>query len=172
MKNKKEIRVKTREVLELLESGKSAAFIIKEYVDKKGVKRRTIERYIAFAKDLLSSRMKRRDAIIEANRADVIAEEAEKWLKSNLEIEARLCSIISGKVKFMRPVHTKDGIEMITSYPTCKEVINAMNILFKLRGAYKPGNDDNMMNGIIKVVVENEKEKESVERIINQPLPQ
>jgi hypothetical protein len=169
MKTKTELRLKAHEIAERLENGQSTTQIIKEYTLKRGLKRRTVERYIAFAKDLLDSRMKKREAIVEAVRADIIAEEAEKWLKSNLEMEARLCAIISGKVKFNRPVQTKEGVDVIICYPTCKEVIQAMSILFRLRGAYKTADSAaNELTGILKIVVDTKEEKQVLEKIKNQ----
>ena len=136
---------------------------------KWSLSRRSVERYIAFATDVVSRRMKRREAVVESVRADIIAREAETWLKSNLELEARLCAIISGKVQFERAVRTSKGIENVKCHPTCTEVINAINLLLKLRGVYKAadGKIDPAEN-IFAIMVGNDEEKKMIEEIVEQ----
>lgn len=130
-----------------------------------GVSRRSIERYIVFAQDLVARRMQRRERIVESVRADIIAREAETWLKSTLELEARLCAIVSGKVVFEKTLKRGKEVQQVETKPTCSEVINAIDILLRLRGAYKiaePIGDD---TPVMKIFVRDENEKKIVEAI-------
>jgi len=166
MNHKIEYRLKITELARKLESGWSTADVMKEYIPKWGVTSRSIERYLAFARDLVASRMKKREAVIESVRADIIAEEAETWLKSNLELEARLCAIITGRVEFDKIVKEGKEITTVKCHPSCTEVINAIDLLLKLRRAYKDA--DVNQPRVIEIVVDNEDEKKAVERIIEQ----
>src|ERR1700757_900029 len=102
MKDKAGMRLKISEIAGKIESGATPAKILKEYMPKWGLSRRAIERYMALANDIVLRDMKKREAIIETVRADIIAGEAERWLKSTLELEARLCAIVAGKIQFER----------------------------------------------------------------------
>jgi len=121
-----------------LEQGRSRESIIKEYGDRWNASDRTIDRYIAFAKDIVANKMELRDALVEAMRADVIVAEAEKWLKSNLELEARLCSIIEGTLETEKVVEDEKGKRVVRMKPTHADVIRAIDKLCKIRGMYDP----------------------------------
>ena len=166
MNHKIEYRLKITELARKLESGWSTADVMKEYMPKWGLTSRSIERYLAFARDLVASRMKKREAVIESVRADIIAEEAETWLKSNLELEARLCAIVAGKVEFDKTVRNGKEFTSVKCHPSCTEVITAIDLLLKLRRAYKD-TSANQPN-VIEIVVDNEEERIAVEKIREQ----
>ncbi len=166
MNHKTEYQLKITELARKLESGWSTSQILKEYMPKWGLSSRSIERYLAFARDLVASRMKKREAVIESVRADIIAHEAETWLKSNLELEARLCAIVSGKVEFDKIVRDGKEITTVKCRPSCAEVINAIDLLLKMRKVYK--DIDTNQPRVIEIVVDNEEERLAVERIREQ----
>jgi hypothetical protein len=139
MSNQIEKEQRIRRVAILMEQGHSRENIIAEYAEKWSVTDRTIDRYIAFAKDIVASKMDLRDSLIEALRADIIATDVEKWLKSNLEIEARLCSIMEGTLETEKVTENEKGEKKITrSKPSHSEIIRAIDKLCKMRGMYDP----------------------------------
>jgi hypothetical protein len=164
-----EFKLRVSEIAEKIEEGLSTAEILKTYMQQWSLSRRSIERYMVLAQDLVSRRMQKRERVVESIRADIIAREAETWLKSNLELEARLCAIISGKVVFEKTLKQGKGIQQVKTYPTCTEVINAIDILLKLRGVYKVADIKNDDPPVFKIVVENEEVKKAVERNRDNP---
>src|ERR1700722_6448120 len=99
MSNQIEIKQRIRNIAEQLENGCKSNEIISNCSTQWKLSERTVERYIALAKDIVIGKMDSMDALIEAMRGTVIAEEAEKNLRSNLELEARLISIIEGDIE-------------------------------------------------------------------------
>ncbi|HXP49713.1 MAG TPA: hypothetical protein VN922_07165 [Bacteroidia bacterium] len=167
MQKKVNYHLKITEIAERLEKGWTTSQITKEYTGKWGVSARTVDRYIAIAKDLATSRLKRRDRIIEAVRADIIAKESEDWLKSTLELEARLCAIISGKIEFKRKMKKGSETQTVLVTPSCMEVINAIDLLLKMRGMYRPVDQRGpIVDPIVNIVVDNEEQKKMIERMI------
>ncbi len=158
-----EFRLRLTELAEKLEDGWSTGYILRTYMPKWGMAKRSLERYIALAKDIVSARMQKRENVVEAVRADIIAHEAEKWLKSTLELEARLCAIVSGKVAFNKPMKNGQDIQKVETNPSCGEVIRAIDILLKLRGVYKAADGTRDEAAIFKIIVKNEEEKRLVE---------
>ena len=137
MSNTTEMKLRISEVAEQLEKGHSRESIINEFAERWNVNPRTIDRYIAFAKDLVAGKMEKKDVLIEALRADIIAEEAEKWLRSNLEIETRLCAIIEGAVEAQIVYEGKDGEKKVTRRSaSVADIIRAIDRLCKIRGMY------------------------------------
>lgn len=59
---------------------------------------RTAHRYIAYAKDIMDDNLKRRESILQEMRLEVIGEDIRNGILSNLELEAKLCAIIEGKL--------------------------------------------------------------------------
>ncbi|MGP8214277.1 MAG: hypothetical protein ACLQQ4_01805 [Bacteroidia bacterium] len=170
MKSKIEYRLKITELAEKLESGYSTPQILKEYMPKWGMPRRTLERYIAFAQDIITSRMKKREAVVEAVRADIIAKEAEQWMKSNLELEARLCAIVSGKLEFEKKVKNPKGVyENVKCRPSCSEMINAIDLLLKMRGVYKAADGKTgEKTHVIQILADNPEEERVIHKILDQ----
>ena len=82
-------------------------------------------------------------------------------------MEARLCAIISGKMQFRKTMKKGKETQIVTTYPTCSNVISAIDVLLKLRGVYKAPipliNEDTEM----RIIVDNEEERKLVEKILN-----
>jgi hypothetical protein len=89
MRGRIEVQLKISELATKLESGADVSAIMLEYMPKWGISERTINRYIALAKDIVSGRLKKREALLEAMRGEVLTREAEEGLKSTLELEAK-----------------------------------------------------------------------------------
>jgi hypothetical protein len=169
MSNQIDYQHRITEIANRLELGHSNYAIIQEYIPKWGVSRRTIERYIALAQDVVGQKLRKREKVIQAVRADIIAHEAETWMKSNMELEARLCAIISGKSWFYKTVKKGSDTQQVKCLPTCREVILAIDLLLKMRKAYNcgvAGMDPEKQPFVI--IVDNEEEKKAVERIAEQ----
>lgn len=168
MSQKIEFKLRVTEIAEKIEEGYTAVEIIKAYMQKWSLTRRSLERYIVLAQDLVARRMQRRERVVESVRADIIAREAEIWLKSNLELEARLCAIVSGKVVFEKVIRNGREVQQVKTRPTCTEVINAIDLLLKLRGVYKTADAKNDDKQPLELVVKDEKEKQLANSIIAQ----
>lgn len=171
MKDNSVLQFKITQITEKLEKAWTSIEIIKYYSQHWDVSTRTVERYIALAKDILSTNLKNREKVIDAVRADIIASEAETWLKSNMELEARLCAIITGKVRFRKTMKKGSNMQDVFAYPSCSDVISAIDVLLKLRGVYKSVPTRITENNPMRIIVDNESEKKIVENIIQQAFP-
>ena len=82
---------------------------------------------------------------------------------------SKALAIVSGKVEFDRTMKKGQDTQHVTCYPTCSEVINAIDLLLRLRGVYKAadGKPDSE-RPVIKIIVDNEKERAIVEKIMAQ----
>lgn len=132
MSNSIELHNRITEIAERLEKKMTTGEIMEEYAAKWAVTARTIERYIALAKDIVAGRIHKRDAWIEAARAEAVEEATEK-LTSNIEIEARLCEIITGRLETEKVLNTKEGHIKVGCSPSPRDVMKAAEMLFKLR---------------------------------------
>lgn len=156
------LQARVRVVAEKLEQGASTADITAECAALWNTSERTVERYIALAKDMVLERMNDMDAIIEAVRGAVVAEEAEKHMRSNLELEARLIEIIEGELEVEKVVSGPKGVTEVKSKPTRREIMQAISILWKRRGLLRsPALQNRMENKpampLIRVSSEEEK---------------
>ncbi|HTA82279.1 MAG TPA: hypothetical protein VK783_05085 [Bacteroidia bacterium] len=108
-----------------------------ELAGKWSVSVRTAHRYIAYAKDILDGYIQKRETIIQEIRAEAITEEIRNSVLSSLELEAKLCAIIEGKLMAEKIVRTKDGqYERISCLPSHRDIIYAIDKLFRKRGGY------------------------------------
>ena len=172
MSNQIQTQTRIRVIADDLEKGISNAEIMREYSQRWNLAERTIERYIALAKGVVLTRIKNTDAVIEAVRGAVIAEEAEKQLRSTLELEAKLISILEGDMQTERIVTRHDGVTEVKSSPSRKEMMKVIEILFKTRGLYrapKDSNDKEKTGGLPEIKVESEADKKLVEQIFKLP---
>ena len=137
MCTKTELYLRIDEIAGQFEDGLTRQEIIEKGIAKWAVTERTVERYLAFARDVIAGRMKKKEAVIEAMRSEAIADAVETWLKSDLEIEARLCEIIEGQVEGRRIIESKNGDVKITRYNASPaDIIRAIDKLWKVRGRY------------------------------------
>jgi hypothetical protein len=132
MSNTIELNTRITEIAEKLEKGMSSKELSEEYAAKWSVSVRTIERYIALAKDIVAGRMQKRDALIEAARSEAI-EAATEHLCSEIEMEARLCQIVMGSLETEKVLNTKEGYIKVGCSPTPGDVMKAAEMLFKRR---------------------------------------
>lgn len=128
-----ELHERISEIAERMEKDMPTGEIIAEYVPKWSVSERTIERYIALAKDIIAGKLRKQAAWIEAMRAEAI-EAATEHLASNLEIEARLCQIVSGTYETDKVVPGKNGeFVKVACNPAPRDAMKAAEMLFKMR---------------------------------------
>ncbi len=172
MSNQIEIKQRIRSIAIQLENGNGNAEIIAHCAALWRVSPRTVERYIALAKDVIAERLDNEDAIIEAFRGSLIAEEAEKNLRSNLELEARVVAIIEGELETEKVVTRNANGEWETkTKPSRNTLLKAIDMIWKHRrqhsGKQKP--ETPQMPAMPLIVVENEEAKKIVEDIIKLP---
>ena len=166
------LKLRIDELAEKLESGIDTPDVMQEYMPQWNVSKRTIERYIKLAKDKVAGRLKLREAVIEEVRDEIITREAEQWLKSTLELEAKLCAIVEGGIEMKSEVLSRNGeVKTLTRKSSVKEIIDAIDLLLKLRGMYKIKPEKQEGNRVSVIKVDNEREKELLERIRNQDKP-
>jgi hypothetical protein len=165
-----EVQLKIAELATKLEDGADVSTLMLEYMPKWNIAERTIRRYIALAKDIVAGRLKKREAVLEAIRGDTIIREAEEGLKSTLELEAKLCAIVDGLVEMEKVTSNKDGTDRITKRkPSVKEIIEAIDILLKLRGMYRPEDKRQADFMPVPIIVHSERDKQIVESIRKKP---
>lgn len=138
MSHRAELNQRINEIAECLEAATSCKEIIETYTAKWNAGERTIKRYIALAQDIVAGRMQRSEALLEAARAEAIAETTEQWMRSSLELEARLCAIAEGQLETEKIINTGNGLMTIMVKPTYHEMIRAIDTLLRLRGNYNP----------------------------------
>ncbi|MGP8216922.1 MAG: hypothetical protein ACLQQ4_15250 [Bacteroidia bacterium] len=168
MRNQTELKARLNAVAESLEQGNSSAEIISTYTAQWDAGERTIERYIALAKDMVAGRLQKRDAVIEAVRCEAVAEAAEKWLKSNLELEAKLCEIVDGKLEAEKLIYTGNGVLHEKCKPSHRDIIYAIDKLWKMRGCYfaaKGNETGNPGNKTVTFNIPTEKQKDLLEKV-------
>jgi hypothetical protein len=133
MSNSVELNARISEIAEKIENGVKTAEIVAEYAPKWSVSERTLDRYIALAKDIIAGKLKKQQAWIEAMRAEA-TEAATENLASNLEIEARLCQIVTGTYETEKVVRGKQGeFIKVGCNPNPRDAMKAAEMLFKLR---------------------------------------
>ena len=166
-----ELNERISELVKRIEKGETSGELVTQLSAEWNVSGRTVERYIAHAKDIVTGNMKKRDAIIEEVRAEVITNEARESLMSNLELEAKLCQIVEGKLEAEKLVHTKEGVIRVPCLPNHKDIILAIDHLWRRRRGYsKPDPAELTGKREVVIVVNSEEEAELVRKIQNQDL--
>ncbi len=173
MTNKIEIQKRIEKVAGYLENGKTCSEIIRLCTTEYKVSERTAERYIAYSRDIVMDRMEDKNAMIEIMRGEIIADEAEQYLRSNLELEAKLISIIEGELRTEKLISGSDGkTSEIKQPPSYSTILKAIDMIWKKRGAYRQPKvleKNSTQNLMPTIVVENEEAKKVVETIMNLP---
>jgi hypothetical protein len=135
MSNAIESGKRITEIADRLEKGAATKEITEEYTVKWAVSSRTIDRYIALAKDIIAGKLRKKEAWIEAIRAEAI-ETATEHLVSNLEIEARLCQIVTGTYETDKVVRGKNGeFIKVGCNPAPKDALKAAEMLLRIRNS-------------------------------------
>ena len=171
MRNEIELRNRISDITEELENGASTGAIIEKYKVQWNAGERTIERYIALAKDIVMGRLDKRDAHIEALRGITLADQLESMRSMN-ELEAKLVDIIEGRYESEKVItKTGDGSTIIKSKPTVSEVIRSISKIMERKDAStfrRKGNKEENSPGM-QLVVKTLEEKELVEKIKAMP---
>ena len=170
--NATELKRRINKIAEELEDGKTNAELVKEYTVTWKVSESAIIRYISFAQDIVMKNMNDADAIIEAVRGEAIAEAAQEKLRSNLELEAKLVSIMEGEPELEKVISKENGVTEIKTKARRSEVIKIVELIWKHRGVLKKQSVQE--TGINKypapiIRVESEADREIIERIANLP---
>ncbi|HXB13273.1 MAG TPA: hypothetical protein VNZ45_14900 [Bacteroidia bacterium] len=172
MSNQIEMKQRIRCIAVQLENGQTSTEIIRDYSVLWNTSERTIVRYIALAKDIVMDKLNNEDAIIEAVRGAIISEEAEQNLRSNLELEAMLISIMESEMQLEKVITKIDGTTEIKSRPSRKEIIKIIDLLWRRRGIFnlhKTAQEKTEINNKPIIKVENEEQKKLVEKVSNLP---
>jgi len=174
MSNSIQLETRIRAIAEELEKGISTTEIVQHYASKWNMEESTLFRYITLAKDIVVKRMNDNESVLEALRGTVVAEEYAEKLRSNLELEAKVVSLIEGDMEVEKIISKKDGVTEVRSKPSRNLTLKAIDLLWKRKGAYIKKRDDKdekseeFIRPVIKV--QNEEQKGLVERIMNLPL--
>jgi hypothetical protein len=135
MKKQSEIFVRVNAIAEYLEKGETTGEVLKEFMGRWNISKRTVEGYLAMAKEQLSDRNKTKQEVMELVRKDAIAK-AQEQIISDIELEAQLCAIIKGELELEKKI-SHDGVEKVIKYkPTHFDIILAIDKLWKKRGSY------------------------------------
>lgn len=171
MSTQLEVALRIDEAKELLEQGQQPGEVmVEELAAKWAVSARTVNRYIAYAKDILHDSLKKQETVLQEIRAEVITEEIKNSILSNLELEARLCAIIEGKQMAEKIMRHKDGnYERITCLPSHRDIIYAIDKLFRKRGGYDKILRENEHRNIFKIVVANQESADALQRTRDKP---
>jgi hypothetical protein len=155
------------EIADRLENGVSTEAVLAEYSQKWDCHERTVERLIALAKDRIIGKLRNREAVLDAVRSDIIAQDFDWNLVTSHELEAELCQIAKGGTLSERLVYTKQGPEMIRAKVTIGERLKAIHLLLKMRGKLIPQaiTDEMNINQPIIINVADEEDKKLIESI-------
>ncbi len=175
MSTRSQIELRIREVAADIEGGWSRNEIIKRFTEKWGVSPHTIERYLYFADDIITNRLKKREDMLDIMRAEHLAVGMEK-LRSTTELEARLCAIAESETDVEKTISTKEGMVTVKQKPDFNHILRAIDRVLKMRGCYVSertggGKDKNgnLNPGMPTIIVENEEAREIVESITRLP---
>jgi hypothetical protein len=164
MSTRLELNERIVEISQKLEEGMSRKEILSQYTTKWAVSERSVERYMALACDIIAGRMQQKEAIMEAVRAEVITEATEKWMRSSLELKAKLCAIADGEFEIEKIVRTREGFIKVPYKPSFNEILKAIDKLCKMRGNYDVKHRDTpQKHKPVQIIVTSEEEKEMIE---------
>jgi hypothetical protein len=171
MSTQKEIALRINEVKLRLEHGPgNVDELVTEFSAKWEISPRTVERYVAYAKDTIRDELKMGDSILEEARNELITEEMRNSILSTIELDARLCAIIEGKLIAEKIVRNKDGNPTrISCLPSHRDIIYAIDKLYRRRGSYRKPGEKDLATPIFNIVVHNEEEANVLYKIKNQP---
>ena len=162
MSNQIEIQKRIRIIADELENCLTNAELVQKYCEEWGIGESTLHRYISLAKDIVHKRVTKRDTILENVRCEIIASEAEH-LRSNLELEARLVSLIESEEPELEKIitHSHGGTTVRSRVPH-RDVIRAIDTIWKRRGQFgkKEIIHDRPMNSIYVISEEAKKKME------------
>jgi hypothetical protein len=159
-----ELNERIIEISQKLEEGIGRKEILDQYTTKWAVSERSVERYVALACDIIAGRMQQKEAIMEAIRAEVITEATEKWMRSSLELEAKLCAIADGEFEIEKLVRTREGFIKVPCKPGFNEILKAIDKLCKMRGNYDAKNRNTPeKDRLVQIIVASEEDKKMIE---------
>lgn len=165
-----ELNERIFEVSQQLEKGVKRKEILSLYAAKWNVTERTVERYVALACDVVAGHLQQKEAVMEAIRTEAIEEAMEKWMRSSLELEAKLCAIADGEFEQEKLVHTKEGFIKVPCKPNLREMIYAIDKLWKMRGNYDPKNRHTPeRDKPVQIIVSSEEDKKMIEMTRDNP---
>jgi hypothetical protein len=135
MQQRSDLNLRVSALTECLEKGETTGSVIKEFMKRWGVSKRTVETYMAMAKTELAEREKAKTGMLEELRRDAIAK-AQASIMSDLELEAQLCAIAKGELELEKKVIQNNVEKTIRSKPTHFDIILAIDKPWKKRGSY------------------------------------
>jgi hypothetical protein len=130
MSNQIEMKRRLKTVAEELEKGSTTEEILAIYMNEWKAGERTVERYIALARDIVLERIDKEDAIIDALRGNAIAEQLES-MRSTLELEAILVKVAEGGYVSEKVTKGENSTTVTASKPLASDVVRAATTLLK-----------------------------------------
>ena len=147
------------DIASMLEQGMNRKAILQKVAKTCKASARTLDDYIKAAKKIVAERNEQKEKLRMEQTEQSLKEALNEAIKSDLELEAILCTIATGNLKVEEIVAGKAIIREVTPY----EQISAIDKIFKKRGSNAPtkvANTDPEGNAIKQVIIVNGKEIE------------
>jgi hypothetical protein len=129
------------QVADELLKGTPPAMILEKFGQMWNLKKSAINALIASAKELNIGRMSEINAAKEAELGEKGKELAEGILTA-LERQRMLSDIARGEVSYQKEVMTREGAQVVTTYPDFKDRVAAIKTLNEMDGANAPVKTD------------------------------
>ena len=121
-------------IVAMLEMGMERKAILQKIAKTCKVSARTVDDEIKQAKLVVTERNKQKEAIRVGITTEILKNDLEKAIRSDMELEAILCTIATGNAKVEEIVQGKAVLRGITP----SEMTNAIDKIFKKRGSNAP----------------------------------
>lgn len=122
------------DIVPMLEEGIETKQILRKITESYGVSIASVEKDIKDAKLIVAERNRQKEAIRVDITTKVLKKVLEKAIRSDMELEAILCTIATGNAKVEEIVQGKAVFRGITP----SEMTNAIDKIFKKRGSNAP----------------------------------
>jgi hypothetical protein len=132
----KQIRID--EIVSMLEQGMETKDILRKITENYGIGKSSVEKYIKEAKVIHSERNKQREEVRLSVTTEVLKNELNEAILSDMELEAILCTIAKGNIEVEEIIRGQAVLRNVLP----SEQIGAIDKLFKKRGTYAPTKQD------------------------------
>jgi hypothetical protein len=132
----KQIRID--EIVSMLEQGMETKDILRKITENYGIGKSSVEKYIKEAKVIHSERNKQREEVRLSVTTEVLKNELNEAIISDMELEAILCTIAKGNIEVEEIIRGQAVLRNVLP----SEQIGAIDKLFKKRGTYAPTKQD------------------------------
>jgi hypothetical protein len=140
------------DIASMLEKGMERKEIVQTLTKKCKVSARCIDNHIKAAKKIVAERNKQKEAVRVMVTEQTLTEELKEAIKSDLELEAILCTIATGNISVEEIIRGNAVLRGISPL----EQIAAIDKLFRKRGVYiaKVAQTDSQGNDVLPILSE------------------